>query len=221
MKAISHFLRTTILGGALFLMPIVVLTFLLNKAFDFARRELKPIAKLIADQLVSEATTETAMAIALIVILCLLAGLLGRTVLTQKIMSRLESAMLSNVPAYGYLKQAGSSMMGLGEIAEPRGARANRGAWRLGGQTDMVGSGLTAVFVPNSPNTFSGSVFLLGLGQGAATRSAAGEHPSLLGAMRQVEGRLSTLSVTIGANQLLWVSVYEACGRGTLEREQF
>jgi hypothetical protein len=99
MKAISHFLRTTILGGALFLMPIVVLTFLLNKAFDFARRELKPIAKLIADQLVSEATTETAMAIALIVILCLLAGLLGRTVLTQKIMSRLESAMLSNVPA--------------------------------------------------------------------------------------------------------------------------
>jgi hypothetical protein len=153
MKAISHFLRTTILGGALFLMP--------------------------------------------------------------------KSAMLSNVPAYGYLKQAGSSMMGLGEIAEPRGARANRGAWRLAGQTDMVGSGLTAVFVPNSPNTFSGSVFLLGLGQGAATRSAAGEHPSLLGAMRQVEGRLSTLSVTIGANQLLWVSVYEACGRGTLEREQF
>ena len=113
------------LGGALFLMPIVVLTVFLNKAFDFARRELKPIAKLIPDQLVSEATTETAMAIALIVILCLLAGLLGRTVLTQKIMSRLESAMLSNVPAYGYLKQAGSSMKGLGEIAEPRGARAS------------------------------------------------------------------------------------------------
>ena len=161
MKAISHFLRTTILGGALFLMPIVVLTFLLNKAFDFARRELKPIAKLIADQLVSEATPETAMAIALIVILCLLAGLLGRTVLTQKIMSRLESAMLSNVPAYGYLKQAGSSMKGLGEIAEPRGARANRGAWRLGGQTDMVGSGLTAVFVPNSPTRFRALFFFL------------------------------------------------------------
>ncbi len=118
MKAISHFLRTTILGGALFLMPVIVLAYLLNKAFEFARRGLKPVAKLIPDQLVSGATMEAVMAIGLIVIVCFLAGLFARTVLAQKIMLKLESAVLSNVPAYGYLKQAGSSMMGLGEMAE-------------------------------------------------------------------------------------------------------
>jgi hypothetical protein len=42
MKATSHFLQMTILGGAFFLMPIVVLAYLFNKAFDFARRALKP-----------------------------------------------------------------------------------------------------------------------------------------------------------------------------------
>jgi uncharacterized membrane protein len=162
MKAISHFLRTTILGGALFLMPIVVLAFLLNKAFEFARRGLKPVAKLIPDQMVSGATMEAVMAIGLIVILCFLAGLFARTVLAQKIMSELESAVLSKVPAYGYLKQAGSSMMGLGEMAEhPVVLTQVEGAWRLGIQTDKAGSGLTAVFVPNSPNTFSGSVYFV------------------------------------------------------------
>ena len=162
MKPISHFLRTTILGGALFLMPVVVLAFVLNKAFDYARRGLKPVAKLIPDQLVSGATMEAIVAIGLIVLLCLLAGLFARTALARKIMSELESAVLSNVPAYEDLKQAGSSMMGLGERAEHPVVLAQvGGAWRLGVQTDAVGSGLTAVFIPNSPNTFSGSVFFV------------------------------------------------------------
>jgi uncharacterized membrane protein len=162
MKAISHFLRTTILGGALFLMPIVVLAFVLNKAFDYARRGLKPAAKLIPDQLVSGATMETVLAIGLIVLLCFLAGLFARTVLAQKIMSELESAVLSKVPAYEYLKQAGSSVMGLGEMVEHPVVLAQvGGGWRLGVQTDVAGSGLTAVFLPNSPNTFSGSVLFV------------------------------------------------------------
>ena len=51
-------------------MPIVVLVYLFKKAFDFARRGLKPVAKIIPDQLVSGTTTETIMAVALIVLLC-------------------------------------------------------------------------------------------------------------------------------------------------------
>jgi len=35
------------------------------------------------------------------------------------------------------------------------------GAWRLGVQTDMAQGDLAAVFIPNSPNTFSGSVFFV------------------------------------------------------------
>jgi uncharacterized membrane protein len=162
MKAITHFLRTTILHGALFLMPIVVLAFVLNKAFDYTRRGLKPVAKLIPDQLVSGATMEAVTAIGLIVLICFLAGLFARTVLAQKLMSELESAVLSNVPAYEYLKQAGSSMMRLGEVAEHPVVLAQvGGAWRLGVQTDVAGNGITAVFIPNSPNTFSGAVFFV------------------------------------------------------------
>lgn len=162
MKAISHFLQTTILGGAFFLMPIVVLAYLLNKAFGFARRGLKPVAKVIPDQLVSGTTMETILAVGLIVLLCFLAGLFARTLMAQKFASKLESAMLSKVPAYDYLKQAGSSMMGLGEMAEHPVVLAQLGdVWRLGVQTDIVQDGLAAVFIPNSPNTFSGSVFFV------------------------------------------------------------
>jgi uncharacterized membrane protein len=99
--------------------------------------------------------------VVLIVLLCFLAGLFARTLLAQKITFELESAVLSKVPAYDYLKQAGSSMMGLGEMAEHPVVLAQLGgAWRLGVQTDIASSGLV-VFIPNSPNTFSGSVFFV------------------------------------------------------------
>jgi hypothetical protein len=44
MKTLSHFVGTTILGGVLFLTPIVVLAFVLSKAFEFLNRGLKPMA---------------------------------------------------------------------------------------------------------------------------------------------------------------------------------
>jgi uncharacterized membrane protein len=162
MKAISHFLRITVLGGVLFLTPIVVLVFILGKAFDFARRALKPVIAIIPDRLVSGAPTEAILAIVLIAILCFLAGLFARTRPAQRIIAELESSMLSKVPAYEYLKQAGASVMGLGEMADHPVVLAQLGgAWRIGVQTDAVGGGLVAVFIPNSPNPMSGSVFLV------------------------------------------------------------
>ena len=162
MRAISHFLRTTVLGGVLFLAPIVVLAFILDKAFDFARRALKPVTAIIPDRLVSGVTAEAIMAIVLIAILCFLAGLFARTRPAQRIMAELEFSVLSKVPAYEYLKQAGASVMGLGEMADHPVVLAQLGgAWRIGVQTDVVGGGLVAVFIPNSPNPMSGSVFLV------------------------------------------------------------
>jgi hypothetical protein len=89
-------------------------------------------------------------------------GLFARTLLAQEITHELESAVLFKVPMYDYLKQAGSSMMGLGEVAEHPVVLVQLGdALRLGVQTDIVQSGLAVVFIPNSPNTFSASVFFV------------------------------------------------------------
>ena len=143
-------------------MPLVVLLVVLGKALDLARRALKPLAALVPDRMASGATTGTVLAIVLIALLCFLAGLLAQTLLAQRIITQLESSVLSKVPAYEYLKQASASVLGFGEMAEHPVVLARLGgAWRLGIQTDVADGGLVAVFVPNSPNSFSGAVFFL------------------------------------------------------------
>ena len=52
--------------------------------------------------------------------------------------------------------------MGLGETADHPVVFAQLGgAWRIAVQTGVVGGGLIAIFLPNSPNPRSGSVFLV------------------------------------------------------------
>lgn len=163
MKTLSHFVGTTILGGVLFLTPIVVLAFVLGKAFEFVSRALKPVAALVPDRLASAPTATAILSIVLLALACLLAGLFAQTVAAQRFVHGLEGTILSKLPGYEYLKQAGTSVLGLGEMAEHPVVLAQLGgAWRIGVQTDHVGSDLVAVFVPNSPNPMSGSVFFVG-----------------------------------------------------------
>ena len=50
------------------------------------------------------------------------------------------------------MKQAGASVLGVGETADYPVVLANLGgAWRIGVQTDVLGENLVAVFIPNSP----------------------------------------------------------------------
>jgi uncharacterized membrane protein len=98
-------------------------------------------------------------------------------------MAELESSVLSKVPAYEYLKQAGASVMGLGEMADHPVVLAQLGgAWRIGVQTDVVGGGLVAVFVPNSPNPMSGSVFLVAAD---SVRPASAPPAAAIGCLRR------------------------------------
>lgn len=162
MRAASHFVRTTILGGILFLTPIVVLGVIVSKAYDVARRFLQPLTGYIPDTLASRTTTTAILAILLIALVCFFAGLFARTIWAQRLVNGLEASVLSKLPGYEYMKQAGASVLGAGETADHPVVLANvGGAWRIGLQTDVLNGDLVAVFLPNSPNPMSGAVFIV------------------------------------------------------------
>lgn len=163
MKTMSRFIGTTILGGILFLAPIVVLALILNKAYVWAKWGLQPVAALIPDRFASAPTMTATLTAVVIALVCFLAGLLAQTLFAQKAIGSLEAAVLSKLPGYEYLKQAGTSALGLGEMSEHPLVLVKIGdSWRIGVQTETAGAH-AAVFIPNSPNPMSGSVFLVTL----------------------------------------------------------
>ena len=111
MKTIAQFVRTTIVGGLFFLAPIVVLIVVLAKAFDYAKKGLNAV--LVHFPAASDLSTgaATALSLTIIVLVCLLAGLVARSMTAQRVVNALESSVLSKIPAYEYLKQESASAL--------------------------------------------------------------------------------------------------------------
>jgi uncharacterized membrane protein len=160
MKTLALFVRSTILGGVFFLAPIIVLIVILAKAFGYAKKGVHAIVvhvPMVSDLRVSVAT---ALSIATIALVCLLAGLIAHTLIGQRLVNTLESSVLSKIPAYEYLKQESASALGVAEIGElPVVFVPMEGGWQLGVQTETLSNGLVSIFIPGAPNPHSGSVF--------------------------------------------------------------
>jgi uncharacterized membrane protein len=196
MKSISRFIGTTILGGVLFLAPIVALALVLNKAYVWAKRGLQPMAALIPDRFASTPTMTAIVTMLVLALACFLAGLLAKTLLAQKIVGGLEGAVLSAVPGYEYMKQAGTSVLGLGEMDEHPLVLVRIGdSWRFAVQTGSGQNGFVAVFIPNSPNPLSGSVFLV---PSDHVRPATAPLASAIACLRRCGVGASSLTAAIG-----------------------
>jgi uncharacterized membrane protein len=162
MKRLLQFLRTTLVGGLLFLVPIVVLVVVLGKALAVVHKVVDPLAEHLPVHSIIGLRTPMVLAMGVIVVFCFFAGFFARTVLAQRLVRRLESSVLSNVPGYQLLKGMGESMLGV----EKQGAYPVMlvrfdDAWQIGFQVEALENGLVAVFIPDSPNPQSGSVRLL------------------------------------------------------------
>jgi uncharacterized membrane protein len=177
MKTVTLFVRSTILGGVFFLAPIVVLFVILAKAFGYAKTGVHAVVVHVPGDSDLSIGVATALSIATVALVCLLAGLIAHTLIGQRVVNALESSVLSKIPAYEYLKQESASALGVAEIRElPVVFVPMEGGWQLGVQTDALSNGLVSIFVPGAPNPHSGSVlfFSTEVARPAGIKLAAG-----------------------------------------------
>jgi uncharacterized membrane protein len=157
-----RFLRTTLAGGILFLVPVIVLFIIVEKALKVARQIVSPLAAHLPIQSVLGLETPKVLAIALLVLVCFLAGLVARARAAKRMVSWLETSFLTNLPGYEFLKGMGEGLLGAEtqQTYEVVLARIED-AWQLAFLIERLEKGHLAVFVPGAPNPRSGSVYFL------------------------------------------------------------
>ncbi|MCL5279488.1 MAG: DUF502 domain-containing protein [Planctomycetes bacterium] len=162
MKALGDFIRTTLIGGILFLLPIVVLIAVLGKAQDIASRIVAPVAQRMPVPSVGGVAVAKILAIVVIALFCFLAGLLARTRFARKGVGWLEGGLLSLVPGYDFFKGISESLVGheKDHAHEVVLARIEE-SWQIGFLMERVEPDHYAVFVPGAPSIWSGSVYFM------------------------------------------------------------
>ena len=163
MKNILQAIKTIVIGGAVFLVPVIIVIIVLGKAFGLMIRLAEVISKWTPIDSIGGVALVNILAVLAIVIVCFLAGVAARSRLGKKLSHGLESALLGGIPGYTLVKGFTDSMVSSERYAEsfiPVIARFDDVA-QLGFEVDRTKNGSVVIFMPGAPNPWSGSVILM------------------------------------------------------------
>jgi len=121
---VKDFLKTTVVGGVLFLLPLGLVLFLLGYALRLATNVAQPISKALhLDQMgdVAGIGINTVLGVLLLVFISFAAGIVARTSIGGRLSGWFEGSLLSALPQYQMLK---SMTEGLAQIEADAGIKA-------------------------------------------------------------------------------------------------
>mgnify|MGYP006358302663 FL=1 len=159
MDTIKSFLKATLVGGLMFLVPVALLAVVLRHALQFAGRIAEPLAAVLPVSHVDGVAVATLIAIAILLIVAFLAGLLSRTGPGRRVTHWFEESILGGLPQYRMVKSLaeGLTQLETGGDMQPVLMRGDEG-WMLGYQMEELPDGWRVVFLPASPTPMSGNV---------------------------------------------------------------
>ena len=161
MKALLKFLKTTLVGGVLFLLPLLLTVVLIKKGIDLLGKVVSPVADALPVTDVGGVSMRVVIAGLLLVTIGFVAGLVGRTGFGRALSDSLEQLVLRKMPGYTLLKGAagGAAAPGADEVVVVLARFDDNDV--LGFAIEKPRNGLVTVFVPSAPTPAAGTVFIL------------------------------------------------------------
>jgi uncharacterized membrane protein len=159
MKRIRSLIKTTAIGGVVFLLPMVLLVALVGKAFSIIKTVSNPLAELISAERYAGYAVADLMAVAVLFAVTLLAGKLARSPVFHGFYKKIDAIIMQLIPGYSYMKgMTGSLSDSEAEDSLNPVAVVQDDAVVIGYEVERLGDGWVAVYLPGAPDTRSGSV---------------------------------------------------------------
>jgi len=162
MKPLVGFVKTTLVGGFLFLIPVVLVVLLVQKALHLASSGIAPVSHFLPTQSVVGIAVAQVVAVCSLLFVCFVAGLAIRTRAGARVNAQLERMVLQRMPGFTFVKTIAQGLAGLESGSELSVALARiEDAWMLSFVVERHPSGLFTVFVPSAPTPAAGSIYYL------------------------------------------------------------
>lgn len=160
--SLTEFLKTTIIGGLLFLLPVALILIVLGYAMRLAGTVAEGISKFLRVDEAIGAGEVTALAVLVLVIISFAAGLIARTKGGKRIIRWSENSLLGGLPQYQLVK---SMAEGLAQVESADSVSpilvSIEGGWQIGYLLEPLENGWFTVFLPQAPTPMSGNVMYM------------------------------------------------------------
>lgn len=155
------FIKTTIVGGLLFLVPVVVVILVVGEALTLMMAVAGPMAGALPIDSLGGVAMANIVAALLILLVCFAAGLVARTSTAQRFARSLEDSILQKIPGYSLVRGITSSLS-TENVEGMRVVLVSLGySSRVGVEIERVGSERVVVYFPGAPNAWAGEVHVV------------------------------------------------------------
>jgi uncharacterized membrane protein len=158
MKTIVEFVKTTLIGGLLIVVPAYLTVLLLAKALAGMVRLLGPIVALLP----GEQHFRQLMATALVVLLCFILGVVARTGVGRRAIAAFERRVLERLPGFAMLRAIVRRASGSSDDAQFQPVLVEiEEALTLAFIVEEIDDERFVVLVPSVPTPAAGSLYIL------------------------------------------------------------
>jgi uncharacterized membrane protein len=157
------FFKTTAIGGLLFLLPLIVLGWLLGYVYQAVVVIYEPLKSHLPVSGVTGTALLFGLAIVVLVLLCAVCGLAARRAIARKFSQTVEKQIMMIFPKYAIYKDILAGNFG-GEVHTPTlkpVAVHLQDMVRIGYEAGRAEQGLVTVYLPGSPDPWMGTVVLV------------------------------------------------------------
>jgi uncharacterized membrane protein len=163
-ETLKEVFRTTIIGGASFLLPAALIIFILSYALRLVRRVAEPIShSLHLDHLAGAGVgTVTVLSVLVLVLISFVAGIVARTAVGRRITRWSENSFLGRFPHYQVVKSMAEGLAHIESATGLKPALINiEDAWQIGYLLEPLENNWVVVFLPQAPAPMSGNVMYM------------------------------------------------------------
>jgi uncharacterized membrane protein len=162
MKSVITFVKTTLIGGVLFLVPLVATTVILSKALRYVAQILLPVEHMLPRRTIVGLAVADVLAIVCLLAIGFFSGLVAQTGLGKRFSRRIEELILGKIPGYTLLRGIIGDPENIGGNHELKVALARiDDAWLFSFIVEELPNGMLAVFVPSAPTPTAGNVYMM------------------------------------------------------------
>jgi len=163
-ETLKEVFRTTIIGGASFLLPVALVIFILSYALRLVRRIAEPIShSLHLDHLAGAGVgAVTVLSVVVLVLISFAAGIVARTAIGRRLTRWSENSFLGRFPHYQVIKSMAEGLAHIENASGLKPALINiEDGWQIGYLLEPLEKDWVVVFLPQAPTPMSGNVMYM------------------------------------------------------------
>ena len=160
MRRQLDFIKTTAIGGFVFLIPAVIVVVVFGKLIAGLKAFAKALSPIFGIESFLGGFVLDAVAFAVAVLICFAVGLFARRSAFKRVREKVDRSLVNFIPGYAFVKGFADNLRQTEEISGsfvPIMVRFDDYV-QMGFETERLANGNVAVYLPGAPNPWSGSV---------------------------------------------------------------